>query len=148
VEACDDGNAVLGDGCDSSCAIETPPPGCRLITGLGRLVSYCPGRISWFEGRDLCSRWGGDLLTLHTGAENDRVWQYVATFGEDAWIGLNDRSDEGRFEWDGSSSNFRRWRRGEPDNNRDEDCVRMRWETGDWETRDCSDNEVILCQKP
>ena len=139
---------MLGDGCDSNCAVETPPRGCRLIAGLGRLVSRCPGRVPSIFGRDLCARWGGDLLTLHNFDENDRVWQYVATFGEDGWLGLNDISNEARFVWNGSPSSFRNWRQGEPDNAGGEDCVRMRWETGDWEIRSCRDDEVILCQKP
>ena len=48
----------------------------------------------------------------------------------DCWIGLNDIDTEGMFVWaDGSSSSYRNWGPGQPDNSNEEDCVHLRADT-------------------
>ena len=69
----------------------------------------------------------------------------------EAWIGLHDRSTEGRYVWvDGSPIPFSEWLPGEPDGNEAENCiVQAKGEFGPgWADKRCSDTKSFVCEVP
>ncbi len=73
-----------------------------------------PTSASWTQAESLANSLGGHLATVRDDAEN--AWLSTTYPGELAWIGLNDRANEGQFEWSsGEPVNFTAWASGEPD---------------------------------
>lgn len=72
---------------------------------------------------------GGDLVTIETADENKFVAIHLAALsniGPYVYIGLSDAAVENSFAWlSGSTSTFRRWLPGEPNNFNNEDYVVM-----------------------
>ena len=106
-----------------------------------RLYFFCTTRPRDFElvktamtfsdARKHCAiHFGSDLAVVPDKGTNDAMWQAIRQVGNHrAWIGYEDRSAEGKFEWvDGQSRSFKAWRRGEPNNvggGNGEDCVEI-----------------------
>jgi hypothetical protein len=90
---------------------------------------------SW-EGANARARaMGGALVTIDGPAENEFVRANLAdVISNDIWIGLSDVGAEGAFAWsDGSSSAFRNFASGEPNNfGGNENYVEMNATTGQW----------------
>lgn len=83
---------------------------------------YLLAPSSWTEAQTAAQELGGNLVTIDDSAEH--VW-IVDNFGTDLWgnnraiwIGLNDKTTEGVFEWiDGSTSTYTAWGQNEPNGN-------------------------------
>ena len=86
----------------------------------------------------MCLAWGGDLATL-TSLEENTLMYSTRTAGVNCWIGLNDLDNENAFVWaDGSSSTYRNWYSGEPnDVEGNEDCVHI-YGTEYWNDLSCT----------
>ncbi|WP_013334653.1 putative Ig domain-containing protein [Gloeothece verrucosa] len=70
----------------------------------------------WTDARTQAQAKGGYLVTINNAAENQFL---VDTFGgsEYLWIGLNDATVEGSFQWDnGEPVTYTNWNAGQPDN--------------------------------
>jgi len=87
---------------------------------------------SWTSGRSYCKNKGGAYVKITSYYE----WLFVRSMmSASTWIGLNDRSKEGKYRWDSdnSSASYTKWSKGEPNNSKDwydfwgdgEDCVEM-----------------------
>lgn len=89
----------------------------------------------WTQLRAFAQSMGGDLATIEDAAENTWVRNTVVGNNSKPFIGLNDALTEGSLVWaDGSSSAFRAWRVGEPQNTASKDYVRYDGQTaGTWE---------------
>ena len=81
--------------------------------------------MRWDDARDYCrDRYGGDLASIHSPHDNARVIAECAKTRDHpqstaqshyCYIGFNDVSIEGQFEWsDGSAVDYLNWRSGEP----------------------------------
>jgi len=66
------------------------------------------------------------------------------------WIGLNDRTTEGTFEWiDGSPVGFTNFVPGQPNNSSaNVDCFELRRNTGQWNDVRCTRTKRFLCNAP
>ena len=84
------------------------------------------GAKSWEAAQAEARNLGGNLVTINNAAEEQWLKQ---TFGEDEnlWIGFNDRSQEGTFEWvSGEAVTYTNWDPNEPNNfGGDEDFATM-----------------------
>ncbi|CAG0896179.1 unnamed protein product [Cyprideis torosa] len=100
----------------------------------------------WTEARDACRAEGFELATIESATENAFVFGLLS---DCAWIGLNDRTTEGTYEWsDGSQSEYRNWNPGEPRALLSgEDCVVMNcWNYGEhWDDCECSVKFHYVC---
>ena len=85
------------------------------------------GAKNWEAAQAEARQQGGNLVTINSAAEEAWLKQ---TFGErDFWIGINDRAQEGRFEWvSGEAVTYTNWAPGEPnDALGDQDYGRMNY---------------------
>ncbi|XP_068186323.1 uncharacterized protein [Antennarius striatus] len=111
------------------------------------------GASSWERGRDDCRRRGADLVIIDSDEEQELLT--IMTNG-DAWIGLNDRSIEGTWEWiDGTLLTLSYWARGQPDNGGgksqfgEEDCVHIERNARtkrNWNDRRCDHAMKWVCE--
>ena len=75
---------------------------------------------------------------------------FKLTGGQTTWLGGNDQTVEGSFQWvDGSAWDWTNWHSGEPNQAGNEDCVEMgaRGE-GEWNDRNCANTFPFICAIP
>lgn len=102
----------------------------------------CPS-LSWTESRDGCDGLRYALTTIDSEEENREI---AAWLPGESWIGLNDRDDEGTFEWlDGSRPGFTSWSGSEPNDFFGEDCTLLR-QNEQWNDGECDDAHTFVCE--
>lgn len=123
-------------------------PSSAVIFG-GYNYTLTMGELNWQAAELAAINNGGHLASIHSLEEQEFLWN---TFGadeegnaRDLWIGLNDISIEGEYEWtDGSSFDFSLWHAPDEPNNgagfAAENVVELRavWD-GDWNDADAND---------
>ncbi|XP_065198092.1 macrophage mannose receptor 1-like [Sycon ciliatum] len=103
-------------------------------------------KVTWPDARQACINEGGHLADLRSAEENAFAHSLIVS---DSWIGYNDLTTEGVFQWDftGDSGPFTNWNLlgGEPnDRAPGEDCVVMYFNIpgpGEWNDDKC---ELVL----
>ncbi|TKR68165.1 hypothetical protein L596_024183 [Steinernema carpocapsae] len=125
----------------------------KLIKLMTRRMSHFEGneyifmddKENWYVAKDNCHKWGGHLVSIESEAENEFVKGLHHRF---AWIGINDIQKEGEHVWiDGSPSEFRRWKSGQPDNlDHNENCVEQD-ESGNWSDLFCFLARYYVCER-
>lgn len=81
--------------------------------------------ISWPDAQAQCQRAGGNLVTISSDAENAAVHALIGD-NFDTWIGVNDRTTEGTYQWaSGEQLSYSRWFPKQPNNYENEDCSVM-----------------------
>uniref|UniRef100_A0A182NPC9 C-type lectin domain-containing protein n=1 Tax=Anopheles dirus TaxID=7168 RepID=A0A182NPC9_9DIPT len=101
--------------------------------GFKRYIAY-KRNINFFTAWQTCRLMGGHLASIESADENARVVDAIKAVGninKDWFIGGTDIGIEGRFVWIGTnkeitSSTYRNWNNGEPNNSGgNEDCTAM-----------------------
>ena len=119
--------------------------GCYLITTLA---------ATWIDTAIACQQQGGNLATITSEAQNRWVYEYFRTEGKTSnsiWIGLNDISKEGNYQWidgSGNASSFSYWQSGQPDNyGGGQNCIIL-WAgyLGKWGDIECASLFQGLCK--
>ena len=95
--------------------------------------------LMWTQARSYCSSLGMNLATIANSLDNEEVAKLttrtcghvmsrIAGWDLCAWIGLNDFKTEGTLVWSsGSTSQYRNFVKGEPNNMGDEDGMALCW---------------------
>jgi hypothetical protein len=103
---------------------------------------------SFEDAEDACAADEAYLVVIEDQAEN--VWVRGLQNGEQ-WIGLDDRDDEGDYQWANGVDlergvDYENWATGEPNNSWGaEDCVEM-LDDGRWNDSDCDDSLRYVCE--
>lgn len=146
--SCDNESVPL---CSYDTKKEVPKPLPRKLEA-GAATFFVGSRPGNFRrSQKVCEREGGELASILSQAELDAALDVMLDHGKGRYyIGLNDKSSEGTFEWaDGSEVDFTNWNRGEPNNwGRREDCTLvMPRHQGLWNDVHCRQRKFPLCQK-
>ena len=126
----------------------------------GTIYAVTKETMNWDDARAMAQEQGGDLVTIHSEAENDLVADLLD--GESAWLGASDDGDRipGAFEthytdredgwrWvDGSELSYDNWRHPAPNNaatgdDSEEDCLTMYENDSDWNDLNCPGRERL-----
>jgi hypothetical protein len=113
-----------------------PPEGMPpwpVVTWSGHSYFFSDAPVSWVDARAVCTRFGFDLVSIDTEAEN--AW-LVSVLPERAdlmvwWIGLRDAQGDSMWTWsNGSMSTFVNWAPGEPNYPGYQNCAQLVMQPG------------------
>lgn len=115
-------------------------------------VDFCFQRLTRDDAASDCISRGGHLATI-VSAEQAATIADASAFAFatiSRWIGATDRDDEDVFVWaDGAPVTFTYWNPGEPNNDKDEDCVSsVPWVGGRWNDVRCDELLPYYCSIP
>ena len=109
-------------------------------------------KYNWEEANNYCStHYQTTLASIHSSNEmNDIKYIYDLIDGDNTWIGINDKDNEGTFVWvDGSNVDYTHWATNEPSN---QDCGQIGNTNSnqEWDTVSCDNNEYtsFICNRP
>ncbi|TFK09505.1 Collectin-46 [Platysternon megacephalum] len=119
----------------------------RWVKSVGKKTFMSTGTKDSFEnGKSLCAKAGGALACPHNHAENTALREILKD-SERAYLGMSDVQTEGKFLYlNGEPVTYTNWEMGEPNNNKNEDCVAM-YDNGKWNDIDCSKSEMLIICK-
>uniref|UniRef100_A0A3P9LTA8 Mannose receptor, C type 1b n=1 Tax=Oryzias latipes TaxID=8090 RepID=A0A3P9LTA8_ORYLA len=136
-------------------AVPTKAPEAGLCTAPwisynGRCYQLYRSQKTWSDAQLTCRKEEGDLVSIHNVEEQSFIFSelgYVPT--DELWIGLNDRTTEGLFDWsDQSAVRFTSWEFGKPGvQENQEDCVLIRGQKGNWADSVCEEKHGFICMK-
>ncbi|KAG9330995.1 hypothetical protein JZ751_021284, partial [Albula glossodonta] len=103
-------------------------------------------KMTWREAQSYCREHHTDLASVRNQAENQEIQQTGINAKQTGWvwIGLFKES----WKWsDQSSSSYRYWRSGEPNNaGGNEGCAEVRFgHSGKWNDRRCDEKQNFIC---
>ncbi|XP_072923100.1 C-type lectin-like [Hemitrygon akajei] len=120
---------------------------------LNSCYQFFSDKKTWMAAEDFCNQlpYSGHLASMNSSIHNSFMSDVVSAVDENkplAWIGLNDRSEEGIYTWsDGSSYSYRNWSQGEPnDGGHNEDCVHIHYSgSPEWNDYPCGNKCGFIC---
>lgn len=128
------------------------------ITGVEYWIN--PALLGWDDSVMDCEAVGGSLVKVTSGPANQPQVDFLTSYmadsnvpGSGAWIGCNDKDNEGKFVWTDGSPCSSKWGPEQPDNhNGNENCVELRL-AGELNDAQCTPSDkymgskVSICQR-
>lgn len=109
------------------------------------LYYLLPNAVSADSAESWANSLGGHLTSIQSQSENDSIvkWAAQAGISGSVWIGFNDKTIEGNFNWtDGSDSTFSNWKPNRPNGiGVNDDCVQLYVsgaDSGSWNDTSCA----------
>uniref|UniRef100_A0A8C6YM16 Brevican n=1 Tax=Naja naja TaxID=35670 RepID=A0A8C6YM16_NAJNA len=113
----------------------------------GFCYKHFSARRSWEDAEMQCREHGGHLANILSPEEQSFL---NSQYKEYQWIGLNDRTIEGDFQWsDGRPLLYENWHDGQPDSHflYGENCVGLSWrKDGKWSDLPCGYHLPFTCK--
>lgn len=141
------------DGFDNDCDGVTDSASvcpCNFEVYNGDNYLFCASAKSWYDGQNYCDDYGYHMVTITSNSENNWVDSTADSYSTSKWwLGLNDLSQEGNFEWeDGTPLGYSKWQPGEPNNaGGNEDCAQHnRFSNGYWNDEPCASSFRFICE--
>ncbi|KAB0356302.1 hypothetical protein FD755_000156 [Muntiacus reevesi] len=134
----------------------------RMNATLAGLCHPCPQNWEFFDGSCYFFSWtqsdwrsavsaclliGAHLVIIESTEEEKFLNFWYARNNKPTWIGLSDHHNEGSWRWvDDSPVQLSFWKKGEPNNHGDEDCVELH--NDGWNDGRCVTENPWICEKP
>ncbi|XP_028988444.1 macrophage mannose receptor 1-like [Betta splendens] len=100
------------------------------------------------DARRYCQQRHGDLVTIHSEAENVFLWKQVSKNHGLYWLGLNVDLDGSSGWMNGDPVVFERWDENQPDfKHNDENCAAMTNFMGFWHDYNCGFDHKSICKR-
>ncbi|XP_062990561.1 C-type lectin lectoxin-Thr1-like [Elgaria multicarinata webbii] len=112
-------------------------------------------KVSWSDAELICQSFmpGSHLASIHSNTEASELANYIVKYRKDGgnvWIGLRDTRKNRVWSWtDRSSTSYKAWNVGEPNNLRNEEnCVEIWSPSGYmlWNDESCKSERAFLCR--
>jgi hypothetical protein len=150
-EICDGIDNDCNGNIDSNSICSSPTGGnCDLQRRQGSAYLFCQNNKTWSVAKGECSQWGYHLATIDDSAEDGWLDSKIDGYNvnKEWWIGYNDVTVEGYWDWDGPYSTYTNWGSNEPnDANSGEDCAILNaWAGGAWNDTSCSTSTYYICE--
>ncbi|XP_069445434.1 CD209 antigen-like protein 2 isoform X2 [Ovis canadensis] len=101
----------------------------------------------WRSAVSACLLTGAHLVIINSTEEEKFLNFWYARNNKPTWIGLSDHHSEGSWRWvDDSPVQLSFWKKGEPNNHGDEDCVELH--NDGWNDGRCVTENPWICEKP
>ncbi|XP_060002680.1 CD209 antigen isoform X2 [Lagenorhynchus albirostris] len=101
----------------------------------------------WKSAVSSCKDIGAQLVIIKSLEEQKFLKIWYVRYNKPTWIGLSDHHNEGSWKWvDNSPLQLSFWKKGEPNNHENEDCVEL-YNDG-WNDGKCSTENSWICEKP
>nr|QNH72458.1 toxin candidate TRINITY_DN21905_c3_g5_i1.p1 [Ceriantheomorphe brasiliensis] len=112
----------------------------------GKCYRAVKWRNTWFGARGHCKKMGGELVSIHSMAENNFVRGVLSKHS--SWIGFYDIKHENHFEWsDGSQADFTHWFEDQPNNYNNGDCTELGFVGNTWNDASCDKLLSYTCKR-
>eukprot|EP00073_Rattus_norvegicus_P051582 XP_017453966.1 PREDICTED: CD209 antigen-like protein E isoform X1 [Rattus norvegicus] len=112
-----------------------------------RCYYFSKSQRNWNDSVAACQEVDAQLVTVES--DEEQTFLGVLLKNKSAWMGLSDLKQESTWQWvDGSplSDSFRKyWKKGEPNNLRNQDCVEYTFEG--WNDNKCDNKKFWICKK-
>uniref|UniRef100_A0A2D4NJB2 C-type lectin domain-containing protein n=1 Tax=Micrurus spixii TaxID=129469 RepID=A0A2D4NJB2_9SAUR len=117
------------------------------VTTVGGKTFVSTGQSDNFaNGKALCSNAGGALAVAMNVAENTALAAMAKRNGKQIYLGISDLQTEGKFVYlNGQALSYTNWKRSEPNNLNNEDCVVLLADTL-WNDIGCDHQTLIICE--
>ncbi|XP_076840882.1 macrophage mannose receptor 1-like isoform X2 [Brachyhypopomus gauderio] len=100
------------------------------------------------EARWFCKHRHGDLVVINDEEERVFLWHQALKIRDDIYIGMNIDRDKSFMWMDGSPVVFQIWAPNQPAFvNNEENCVKMTWYSGLWESEYCGNKQNFVCKR-
>jgi hypothetical protein len=161
------GAAETCDGVDTDCdgVVDDAPCACAPLEVTGARFALCDVAMPYADARALCAARGEELAWIDDAAQAaalraaTRERRGTRKTHDRWWIGLDDRTEEGKFRWPGATmveppvappagaATFANWARGEPDNaGCNQDCAVLDAGDGRWRDTHCLEHRPFVCR--
>ncbi|XP_066889016.1 CD209 antigen isoform X1 [Kogia breviceps] len=113
----------------------------------GRCYLFSWSQSDWKSAVSACQDIGARMVIVKSPEEQKFLKIWFVRYNKPTWIGLSDHNNEGSWKWvDNSPLELSFWKKGEPNNQEDEDCVEL-YNDG-WNDGKCSLQNSWICEKP
>ncbi|XP_072333771.1 C-type lectin domain family 4 member E-like [Scyliorhinus torazame] len=107
----------------------------------------------WNNSKQECESQNAHLAIINTPEKQNLLNELIKTKNENYWIGLTDRTEEGKWKWvNGITVSSLNWQKGQPDNfQNNENCALIgedyRDQTVGWNDANCGTGHLFICEK-
>ncbi|GFT84491.1 macrophage mannose receptor 1 [Nephila pilipes] len=111
-------------------------------------TAYKTARLNWYQARQFCQGYGGDLATYSSSNEEDHGLEGAKGHYTGLWFGLK-RGEDDEFRWvDGMNLNYTNWKYGEPNLRSNKYCASHAYDSARWELDYCGVRRWFICKAP
>ncbi|GFS77609.1 macrophage mannose receptor 1, partial [Nephila pilipes] len=111
-------------------------------------TTYETERLNWYQARQFCQGYGGDLATYSSSNEEDHGLGGAKGHYKGLWFGLR-RGEDDVLRWvDGMNLNYTNWKNGEPNLRSNKYCASHALGSARWELDYCGVRRWFICKAP